>query len=559
MRQRIAAMFDGDAAGFLTGILTGDKSALSEQAASDLSEAGLYHLLAVSGMHCGFLLIVVQSLAGRHRRRLVAACAIPLLVFYAMLAGGSPSVTRACVMLAFLLAAPLFHRDSDGPTALTAALLLILLKNPFAAASVSLQLSFGAMAGILWLTGPLYWMLLGGKKRGRVYRFIASSFSATMDALALTIPISAWYFGIVVLISPLSNLLCLWFASVVFMAGLIAVLVSFAVPFLGMVLGILPGLFIRYILAAAHLLANIPYHAVYTTNPYLKYWLAFAYLLFILAWLGKPKIPRKYALATVLTALALVVTVCLGKARYQSAMDAIVLDVGQGESVLLASDGAFALVDCGSANSWYDAGGIAADHLMSMGCKRLDYLLLSHYDSDHVNGVECLLSRLPVETLLVPSAQDDAGLQASVSQLAENHGVTVRYITDLEELSLGRAHLTVYPPVGEDEDNDQGLSLLATAGETDLLLTGDMDAATERKLLASYDLPDVEYLVAGHHGSKYSTSADLLDAVTPEAVCISVGTNSYGHPADETVRRVAERGCAIYRTDMHGNIHLIFN
>ena len=86
-----------------------------------------------------------------------------------------------------------------------------------------------------------------------------------------------------------------------------------------------------------------------------------------------------------------------------------------------------------------------------------------------------------------------------------------------------------------------------------------MDSTTERKFLKTYDLPDVETLVAGHHGSKYSTSDDLLNAVTPETVCISVGSNSYGHPADETMRRLAQSGCGIYRTDLQGNIHVSFD
>ena len=99
--------------------------------------------------------------------------------------------------------------------------------------------------------------------------------------------------------------------------------------------------------------------------------------------------------------------------------------------------------------------------------------------------------------------------------------------------------------------------MLASLGETDLLITGDMDAGTERDLLTAYgDLPDLEYLVAGHHGSRTSTSADLLDALTPETVLISVGSNSYGHPTEETLRRLAERKCAVYRTDLHGTIHL---
>ena len=139
MQERIRELFSGDDAGFLLALLTGRKGELSTQADVDLSEAGVYHILAVSGMHCAYLLAMVGFLAGKHRRRLTAAAAIPTLIFYAVLTGGSPSVVRACVMLSFLTAAPLFRRESDPPTALMTALFLILLDNPFAAKSVSLQ------------------------------------------------------------------------------------------------------------------------------------------------------------------------------------------------------------------------------------------------------------------------------------------------------------------------------------------------------------------------------------------------------------------------------------
>ena len=192
MQAMIWELFEDDTAGFLTAILTGDKSGLSVEGAAALSEAGLYHILAVSGMHCGFLMALVTYLTGKHRRRLTALCALPLLVFYAALTGGSPSVLRACVMLAFLLAAPLFRRDSDGPTALLAALFLILLANPFAAASISLQLSFAAMAGILFLTPRLYRLLMNGRKGNWVTRFLTAGFSATIGALVFTVPLSGW-------------------------------------------------------------------------------------------------------------------------------------------------------------------------------------------------------------------------------------------------------------------------------------------------------------------------------------------------------------------------------
>ena len=558
MQSRIAELFMGDEAGFLTAILTGDKSRLSDEGAAALSEAGLYHILAVSGMHCGFLLALVTYLTGKRRRRLTALCALPLLAFYAALTGGSPSVLRSCVMLAFLLAAPVCRRDSDGPTALLAALFLILLANPFAAASISLQLSFTAMAGILFLTPRLYRLLMHGRKGNRVTRFLAAGFSATMGALMFKKPMSGWYFGTLTLISPLSNLLCLWAASGVFVLGLVTVLLGFFCLPPAKLLAVVPALLTRYILLMAGLLAKIPYHAAYFANPYLKYWLAYAYILFLTAWLRRKAPRRKYALAAILTCLTLALTVKLGEWRYHAGLDVKVLDVGQGQCVLLASGGDFTLVDCGSGNSWYGPGEIASQHLRAMGCRKLDRLVLTHYDSDHISGVRSLLARMDVDTLLVPELADD-GLGGEILELAREHGVTVETVESRTELPMGKAVLTVLPPVGEGEDNERGLSVLASAEDADILITGDMDAATERKFLEAYDLPDIEVLVAGHHGSKYSTSNDLLDALTPETACISVGSNSYGHPADETMRRLAEHGCAIYRTDMQGTIHLSLN
>ena len=556
MKQQVNTLYSGDVAAFLSAILTGDTSGLSDGAYWDLSEAGLLHILAVSGMHCTFLLTLVRLLVGRHRRKLLAGCVIGLLVFYAVLTGCSPSVVRACVMLILLLAAPLFQRESDSPTALLAALFLILLQNPYAAASISLQLSFGAVAGLLWVTPKLHRLLAGEGKHGRVFRYLEAGFSTTMGALVFTVPLSAWYFGTLTLIAPISNLLCLSASTAVFMIGLPAVLVSFLLPSLGWLIGLIPAALIRYILAVSHLLEGIPHHTLYFDNPYLKYWLAFVYLLFIAAWLIGPKGRRKYALAAGCGVLTLAVTVRLGASRDQSDLDVYALDVGQGQSVLLASGGQYALTDCGSGNSWYNAGQTAVYRLRSLGTRTLDYLILTHYDSDHVNGAAAVLERMDVGVLLAPEDAEDSELRQTILDAAAAHGTEVRPLTEETRIPLGKAQLTVYPPVGEGEDNDRGLAVLASVDDQDLLITGDMDAATERRLVAVYDLPDLEYLVAGHHGSRYSTSDDLLDALTPETALISVGSNSYGHPAEETLRRLAEHGCAVYRTDLHGTIHL---
>ncbi len=557
MTEQIRNLYSGDASGFLTAILTGDRSEVSEEAYTALTEAGLNHVLAVSGMHCGFLMALAGFLL--QSRKLQALLGIPLLAFYAALTGGSPSVLRACIMLSLPLLAILARRENDGPTSLLTALCLILLANPFAASSAGLQLSFAAMAGILWLTPKLYKVLTGEQKRGKAFHFLAAAFSASMGAMVFTMPLVAHYFGALVLIAPISSAVCLWAATWAFTFGLLSVSVSFLCPPLGALLALPARLAAEYILFAAGLLSKFPGHAVYTANPYLKYWLVYAYALFAAAYLSRRTGRRKYWLASALAVLTLALTVRLGAARYCSDLDALVLDVGQGQSVVLSSDEVFALVDCGSANSWKSPGETAARQLASMGCKRLDYLVLTHYDQDHVSGVTGLLSRLEVDMLLAPEEKDDAGLQSAILSAAGEHGITVRFVTAEERLAFGRGDLSVFPPLGDAGDNERGLTILASAAENDFLITGDMDAATETKLLETYDLPDIEALVAGHHGSKYATSQALLEALRPETVCISVGSNSYGHPTEETLLRLARQGCGIYRTDLHGTIHLAWN
>ena len=475
MRRQIQTIFPEDIAQFLCAVLTGDKSGISDADAASLSEAGLYHILAVSGMHCAYLLTLLTVLTGSGRRRLRAALGIPALIFYAVLTGCSPSVVRACVMLLFVLAASLFHRENDMPTSMAAALMLILLENPFAAASVSLQLSFAAISGIIWAAPAIRKLFPDDAVSHRLARFVLYSVTTSLGVAVCTAPLSAYYFDVLYLVSPLSNLLCLWAAGIVFCVGLAAVALSFLWMPLGMCAGTAAAFAAKYILWMAKWLASLPYHAVYFFNPYLKYWLVFAYGLFFLCWLLKPKAVRKYAVAAVLCTASLAGVVWLGSLRYASGeLHITMLDVGQGASMAVSSGEDYLLIDCGSHSSWYDAGDIAANALASMNCRELDYLLLTHYDSDHISGVAALLARIPVGCILLPDTEDDSGLRQVVEALAEYHGVAMEFVTEMQQYPLGNACVTVYPPAGESEDNNLGLSCLCSAGEYDLFSGGKL-------------------------------------------------------------------------------------
>ena len=564
-REKVATIWDdARVSGFLTAELTGDKSAMDDGDYLAMQETGLAHLFAVSGLHCAFLVTLLALLISR-RQRLLCAVTIPLLLFYMVMVGMSPSVVRACIMQIFLLIAPLFRRGSDPLTSLAAALLVILLCNPFAAASVSLQLSFSATLGMVLLSPRLYKLLTGWYKgKCRPLRtalcFVAANLSATLSAVVFTAPLTAWYFRIFVLVAPLSSLLAVPAAGWSFMAAFVTVLLGFVWLPLASLLGWISWALVRYILWIANGMMSWRYHAVYFTNPYLIYWLLFLYAAFI-GCAATPDGKRKYLLASALSVLTLTAAIWVNRQDYQyGVLTALTLDVGQGESVILTSGGETALVDCGSSNSYKDPGGLAADTLHSMGVRELSAVVVTHYHADHTNGLYEVLRRIPVQTIYLPDIEDEYGVRERLVSLAEEKGAQVTYVTKETADTLGDTVLTIYPPVQSGGDlNELGLTALASAGDFDLLITGDMSGSTEKKLVETYALPDIEVLVVSHHGSRYSSNIRFLKSVTPEAAVISVGDNNYGHPSEETLQRLLAVGADIWRTDQQGTIRITVN
>ncbi len=566
LRDKLARLWDDPSVlGFLTAELTGDKSLLPESDYVAMQETGLAHIFAVSGLHCAFLVTLLSLLIPPTHRRTLCAVASAVLVFYMLLTGLSPSVARACVMQLFLLSAPLFRRGSDPLTSLAAALTVILLVNPYAVGSVSLQLSFAATLGMVLLSGRLYKSFTGWYRgRNRAVRtalsFLAANLAATLGALVFTAPLTAYYFNILSLVAPLAGLLAVPAAGYAFMSAFVSALLGLVWTPLGHLAGYVPLLLVKYILWVAHLLLAVPYHAVYFTNVYLRVWLLYVYTAF-LGCAVTPDGKRKYALASALTVLTLAACLWLNS-RWQQygAFRAAVLDVGQGESVALCSGSEAALVDCGSSNSYVDAGSVAADALQSAGIRRLSAVIVTHYHADHTNGLTEVLTRLSVDTLYLPDIEDEYGVRDRLVSLAAHQGADVVFVTEPTRIALGEAVLTVYPPLLTTGDlNEQGLTALATAGDFDLLITGDMAGQTEQLLAQTYLLPDVEVLVVSHHGSRYSSDESFLRAITPDNAVISVGDNRYGHPAEETLRRLQAVGATVWRTDQQGSIRIIID
>lgn len=514
----------------------------------------------MSGLHCAFLVTLLALLLPRSRRRLFCGVTICVLLFYMNMVGLSPSVVRACIMQIALLLAPLFRRDSDSFTSLGMALLVILLGNPFAAASISFQLSFAATFGIVILSGRLYrlffdWYQGKNKHVRRVLAFAGANLAVSLSATICTVPLVAYYFNTLSLVSPLANLLAVPVAGYGFMASFVTVLAGFVWLPAARVLGWAAYGLIHAVLWIAWVLTRWRYHAVYFDNHYLRLWMVGAYLGFGLCAAVKKWRKRKYLIALLATVLTLALAIWSNTLVYRAGnMNVAVLDVGQGESVALYSEGQAILVDCGSSNSYIDAGAVAADQLSAMGIHRLKAVAVTHFHADHTNGLYTLLSRIPVDTLYLPDMEDEYGVRERLLDAAEQYDIQVEWVRRTTLAAAGDMVVTLYPPVGEGDMNEQGLSVLGSAHDFDVLITGDMKDTTERALLEKYPIPDIEVLVVGHHGSKYSSCREFLAATRPEIAVISVGRNSYGHPASETLERLEEAGALVRRTDREGTI-----
>ena len=560
-REKIPQVWnDSTVAGLLQAELLGDRSGISEEMSGEFSEAGVSHLFAVSGLHCAFLLTLLSLLIGPQRRRLLAAAGTAVLVFYMFMVGLTPSVVRACIMQFFLLLAPLCLRDADPITSLAAALLLILLVNPYAAASVSLQLSFASMLGLIVLTPRVSGYFQKKKQpKAKILRaacsFLVSTFSATLGAMVFTVPLTAYYFGVFSVAAPFASLVCIPLASGNFMAGFLAVLLGFVWLPAAHVLGYVSLLLSKLFLLVVALADKVPFHALYTdTNPFLIWWLVFVYAIFLLCVLTRDR-ARKYAVAAVLAILTLALCVGLRAAEYhEGELTAVAVDVGQGASTLLLSGEDVVLVDCGSSNRYKHPAQQVLSQLGSMEVTSLTAVAVTHYHADHTNGLPELFDRVKIRRLYLPEMEDEYGVRDKLIALAQAQGTEVIFVTEQQSIPLGECSLTVFPPVGSGDPNEQGLTYLCSSGSFDLLITGDMSGQTELELVRRYPLPDVEVLLVGHHGSKYSSQQEFLSAISPEAAIISVGDNSYGHPTDAAMSRLKAVGAEIYRTDEQGCI-----
>ncbi len=549
LASSVAPGLEGERRALVEGIVLGRDEGLDDALRDRFRASGLYHVLAVSGQNVAYVVagvLLAAWLLGVPRAAAQIA-ALAAVAGYVVAVGWQPSVVRAGVAGALASLAWLASRPRDRWYFLLVGAAVLLAWSPYSLLDPGFQLSFAAVAAIFLLVPRLERRLEGYP----VPRVLAAAVAVSGACGLVTAPILWLQFGTVPVWSVLANVLALPVVAPILGLGLLSAAASPALPDLAFALGWLNGWLAAYLAGCARLVGGLPLAQLRSGAALLGIALG------VLVLVGVARAPARVRRPT----LALALAAALGLAAWRidlpraplpppEGLRVSFLDVGQGDAILLQVPEGAVLVDQGPPEA------NVAERLRAFGVRSLSALVLTHPQRDHVGGAVDVLRSFPVAGVLDPGLPVESPDGAATLAAARSRGVPVVVARAGQRLALGRLRLTVLWPDGPgapgEDPNGRAIVLLASFGDTDVLLTAD----AESDVTARLELPRLEVLKIAHHGSADEGLARLLERTRPLAAVVSVGErNDYGHPTRSTLAALgASRGTRTFRTDRDGTV-----
>lgn len=562
----------------LVGILIGDKSGISEDIMEDFKISNLSHMLSVSGAHTSYIILGITYILTKSKisKRWICIITILVLILFMFVTNFTASVTRACFMAILVLGANLLYRKQDFWTSISIPLLAILIVNPFSINEVGLQLSYLGTIGIIIFNKNVENFLNKIKINSKISKVLSVIISAQIAIM----PLMAYRFNTISLTFFISNILASPFLGINIILGFITIFVSLISFNLAKIISILLNLSLEGLIFISDFTAKLPLSSILIKTPYIFSIILFYCFVLILNYIyyiynSKDNLRlfqkriiskiNKRNIKVFLSSIIILIILFNSFSYFYSFipknLKIYFIDVGQGDSCLIiTSQNKRILIDGGEGNS-----DVLLSYLLDRRIKTIDYILISHFDSDHCNGLIDIIQKLNVKNILISKQAHFCDEYKNIANIINSKKIKVVFIKQGDKLNVdSNTKLDIlYPPEELEYDDLNNNSIVAklTYNKFSILFTGDIEKS-EKNLLDMYKNKELEsnIIKISHHGSKTSSSEEFIKAVNPKIALIGVGvSNKFGHPNKEVIERLENINCKIYRTDEMGEITMEVN
>jgi competence protein ComEC len=553
-------------AGLLRGLLLADRSEIDYETKQNFINAGVIHILAVSGLHVGYVLLFFVVVFGRFNLNLRSVFIIAGIFSFMLITGVPASVFRATLMASIIIIAFLTNRSTNLLNSIALSAVIILVIQPQQIFNPGFQLSYSAVSAIALVYPIIQIEIQQMKIQNEIIKKILLFIGVSLSAQIGTLPFTVAYFNKISLIALLANLIVIPMAALIVGLGIITIIVGSISVWLASFLGITNNFITALMFKVINYSGSLDFSYIRINNYSLIDGLIFYFFLGLFIY-GMNRIykPSIKILFTIFIFLNIYVFSLIDNKELleKGKLNVLMIDVDQGDSFLIKfPNGKTALIDAGKADAFFDMGErIIIPMLDHLGIKQIDYGFISHFDNDHYGGFYSLIVNQRVKEVFIPKP-DSSTKSIKFNKFLDELKIPKK-VYHKEKLMIGNTAIYILNDTTVNyfdklSSNDRSGVKKIVYGNNSFLFLGDVEVPAERYYSKFYrNILDSDVLKVGHHGSKTGSSEEFLNAVSPEISLISAGIkNKFGHPSEIVLERLKILNSKILRTDSAGAVLL---
>ncbi len=539
----------------LLAILLGDKDKLSEDIQESFKTSNLSHMLAVSGAHVSYIIlgltyVLQNSIIGKKNEKIVC---IIFLLFFMAITNFTPSVTRACIMAVLTLFSGIIYRKSDVYTNISVAALITLIFNPYNLLDLGFQLSYGGTIGIIIFIKRIQ----EKKSNSKVINYIKQMALVSIYANIIIIPIMMYHFNTVSFTFIISNIMASPILGIIVITGFLFIIASITVKPLTRLIAIFIKPILSILIKISQICSKLPFSNILVVTPYMFNVISYyAIILYCIKSKKNNKCKIIICLLIVLILINFIIYIFPQKLRI------FFIDVGQGDSTLIITpDKKTVLIDGGGSDSFDVGEKVLLPYLLDRRILKIDYVLISHFDTDHCGGILTIMEKVKVKNIIISEQAEHSENYERFKKLMIHKKIRLIEVKKGDKIKIGRysEFKILFPTsrlLSENPLNNNSIVAQFNYNNFKMLFTGDIEKLAEQQILKAEKAEiGADILKVAHHGSKTSSIPEFIKAVKPKIALIGVGkNNTFGHPNQQTIKNLENIKCRIYRTDLQGEI-----